>query len=86
MIHFTYKLELNERVRAKCSRHPATTRGSRHWRMACMLITSGSPSLVNNQPIQLLRTRRPRRSKLQWKSVDIRSLSKLCVHIGDYLS
>jgi hypothetical protein len=22
MIHFTYKLKLNERVRAKCSRHP----------------------------------------------------------------
>ena len=26
MIQFTYKLKLNERVRAKCSRHPAITR------------------------------------------------------------
>ena len=25
MIQFTCKLKLNERVRAKCSRHPATT-------------------------------------------------------------
>jgi hypothetical protein len=44
MIQSTYKLKLNERIRAKCSRHPPLQpREGRHWRMVYVRITFGLP-------------------------------------------
>ena len=41
MIQFTYKLKPNERVRANAVATSTATRETRHWRMACVRITSG---------------------------------------------